>query len=148
MQDEDGVEGGSGQATPVRDESPRPDSPAGIHMATEDDDYVSDGGEVEREVEQQEVEDDGEAEEMEREEVRVDGWFGLFKAEWRLILQEPGTCLLKICFAQQINKTKQKKKGKKSAKQQRQNHACAQMNRHFAIKCSIVFILIFKAKFC
>ena len=73
MQDEDGVADGSGHATPVRDESPppRPDSPSASHrMVTEDDDYVSDGGEVEREVEQQEVEDDGEAEEMEREEVR------------------------------------------------------------------------------
>ena len=69
VQDEDGYEGGSGQATPVRDESPGPDSPAAVRMATEDDDYVSDGGEVEREVEHQEVEDDGDAEDMEREEV-------------------------------------------------------------------------------
>jgi hypothetical protein len=41
------------EGTPLRDESPSP--PAHVPMATEDDDYVSDGGEVEREVEHQEV---------------------------------------------------------------------------------------------
>ena len=90
VQDEDGFEVGSGQATPVRDVSPHPDSPVGNRIATEDDDYVSDGGEVEREVEQQEVEDDGEAEEVEREEVRTDGWLGGFKlhAESERVMRE------------------------------------------------------------
>lgn len=41
-----------------------------LRQVPEDDDYVSDGGEVEREVVHQDMDDDDEGEEVEREVVR------------------------------------------------------------------------------
>ncbi|KAL8595391.1 hypothetical protein ACOMHN_024090 [Nucella lapillus] len=62
---------GSGCSTPVQDEeeSGQPGSPR--RAVNEDDDYVSDGGEVEREVDEQEVadDDDMDGEDVVREEV-------------------------------------------------------------------------------
>lgn len=51
--------------------SPVMDSPSGIRLPPEDDDYVSDGGEVEREVVQQDEDEEGDEMEVEREEVRT-----------------------------------------------------------------------------